>query len=557
MLKIFLASFAVISPDASWLAFGPELALLVTAIGLLILASSKADRKWALITTLGGITLSFLINISALGTSFPDPKGLSFIQIDAYTQFFIFLFLTVAAITAMFSVRYLKMYEGLHHEFFALLLFSTIGMMVMVSSRDFLVMYLGLETMSITAYVLTGYLIPHSRSQEAALKYFLTGALGSAIFLFGMAYIYGATGSIQFAVVGKLAAQAMAQSTFFVVGATFLIAGFAFKVAAVPFHMWAPDVYDGAPTPITGFMAVGIKAAAFSVLVRIVFVSLDVGSSLWFDTIFFMLAAGTMIWGNVAAIAQRNIKRMLAYSSVAHAGYLLLAVAARSDMTSYSVQFYLLSYLLMNLGAFGVVALFEKKDGQSLDIYNYAGLGTRYPVMAVSLSIFLFSLAGIPPTAGFLGKWLVFSSAILTGKPVLLYLAVLGVMTSLVSAYYYLRVVYIMFMMPADSEALTAKDPYHIEQILIPALVIGVIFLGLLPQGPITYAKRSSLPRIALNHAKLLKKAKTPKKPAVRKAAPKPAIRKAAPKPAVRKAVPTTKPAPRKVVPTTKPAPRK
>jgi NADH-quinone oxidoreductase subunit N len=484
---------------SSWLAISPQIILLLAAIILLLFGAYKVKLSWVYTVCFGAIIMASAAVLTAYNRQFPDVGSLSFLQNDAFAVLFFCLFLFVTAITALLAIRYFEMHETLQSEFFALLFFATIGMMTMAASRDLLVMYLGLETMSITTYILAGYLIPDKRSQESALKYFLTGALGSAIFLFGLAYLFGATGSIAFADIAKMAAQ-LATSTH--PHAAY------FKIAAVPFHMWVPDVYDGAPTPVTAFMAVGIKAAAFSIFARIVLVSFDTGHTLWLDVLLTGLCAATMLWGNFAALAQRNIKRLLAYSSIAHAGYLLMAVSSRSEWAAPSIIFYLVAYALTNLGAFAVIIIFENIEGKQLDIEQYAGLSSRYPLLSVCLSIFLLSLAGIPPTIGFIGKWFVFGGAIQTGYIHLILLAILGVLTSLLSVYYYLRVIYFMFMLPPTEQTLSANSPFPIEQRLTIILAIAVIILGCFP--PIGITDKASLTPLAYQTTLQLREQKPP-----------------------------------------------
>ena len=489
-MKIFLISFAAIAP---------QLILMVAATILLLFGAYNIHRRWSYTVAFVSYFLSGEAVYFAGGHRFPTSGTLSFLYNDKYTIFFFSLFLLIGALVSLLSIRYFEMHEKLHCEYFAMVMFAVVGMMVMAASQDLLVMYLGLEITSLTSYVLAGYLIPQKRSQESALKYFFTGAFGSAILLFGVAYLYGATGSVAYAEIGQKAATQLKFGTFFAIGTIFLLAGFAFKVAAVPFQMGAPDVYDGAPTPVTAFVMVGVKAATFAAFARIIIVSLDIGPSLWFDAILASLSALTMLWGSVAAISQRSIKRMLAYASIAHAGYLLLAITARSDWTGPSILFYLLGYSLATLGAFAVILVFENASGKNLNIDEYAGLGSRYPIIAICLTIFLLSLAGFPATIGFVGKWFVFSGAIKTGQTYLIILAILGGLTSVVSVYYSMRVVYFMFMMQPNENTASAHSPFPVEQRISIMLAAAVLLFGLLP--PVGVANRGILKPIALQHA--------------------------------------------------------
>ncbi len=481
---------------SSWAAIGPHLVLTIGAILLLIFGALRAERKWQYVLAFGTLFGAALLVPLSYDKRFPTVGTVSYLKNDLFSTIFFGIFLFVAFVTIILTIRYFFMHKKLRPELFSLLFFAVIGMMIMVSAWDFLVFYLGLELMSLTAYLLAGFLIPQKRSQEAALKYFLTGALGSAIFLFGFAYIYGATGAISFSDISSVAHQfaqspLRAPAPFFWIGIVFVIAGFSFKVAAVPFHMWAPDVYEGSPTPITAFMTVGIKGAAFAAFSRVIISVFDVGSFFWFDALLFALAAGTMIWGNLAAIAQKSIKRMLAYSSLAHAGYLLLGIAARSDWSGPAIAYYFFSYALMNLGAFAVIVVFEDREGNNLEIKQYAGLASQYPLLSITLAIFLLSLAGIPPTVGFTAKWFLFGSAITTGKTHLIALAVIGVMASVLSVYYYLRVIYYMFMLPSEKDTAFASRPFPSEQRLTTVLAIAIILFGLFP--PFEFAESAKI----------------------------------------------------------------
>ncbi|MCB9638973.1 MAG: NADH-quinone oxidoreductase subunit NuoN [Myxococcales bacterium] len=507
------AIWAAITPKITMASFGaiaPAVVLVVTALLLMLFVSFKVDREIQVFTTFLGIGLAAFLLWSVGLHRFPEvdvqfaaQQAISYVEVDAFAMFFHMIFLAVAAVTCLLSVRYLALYHRQPGEFFALVLFATVGMMVMTAARDLLVMYLALETMSLTTYVLVGSLGPQRASQEGALKYFLVGAMGSAIFLFGMAFLYGATGSLHFDVIGNQAATAIlgtsrATAGYFTLGATFLLVGFAFKVAAVPFHMWTPDAYDGAPTPVTMMMAISVKAAAFAVFARVVVVSLDLGGKNWVGLVLLVISAATMIWGNFAAIAQRNIKRMLAYSSVAHAGYMLMAIVAREELSlaTSALRFYFFVYMITTIGAFTVVLIFEKKDRRALLLSDYAGMAKKYPVASAALSLFLLSLAGIPPTAGFLGKWFIFSAAIKTGYIVL---AVVGVLASLVSVYYYTRVIYTMYMMPESEDSAISEDltPYPYEQRLMIALAALVLLVGIFPDSIAGLTQRGVLEPVA------------------------------------------------------------
>jgi NADH-quinone oxidoreductase subunit N len=378
--------------------------------------------------------------------------------------------------------------EGLPQgEYYALMLFSLSGMMLMATSVDLLVIFLALEVMSIGVYILTGIRRDSPASTEAAFKYFLLGAFSSAFFLYGIAFTYGLTGSTRLDRIGSLiAAQAMAPTPMELLALGLLFVGFAFKVSAVPFHMWTPDAYEGAPPAVTGFMSTGVKAAAFAAFAR-VFLSAfeplrgDWGAALW------VIAAATMVIGTVVGLAQSNVKRMLAYSSIAHGGYLLLALLSANDVGKGAILFYLLTYGVTNLGAFGVIAALDTKERPNDQIRDYAGLGHEHPGLAALMTIFLLSLGGFPPMAGFIAKWYVFSAAIKAGYS---WLAIIGVLTSIVSVFFYLRIVVMMYMTPAEAPARFPPVPKLVAVALVVSAIL-IIYLGILPTRIIDLATAS------------------------------------------------------------------
>ena len=540
---------------AAWAAIAPELLLLIAAVAIIVLSSMKSEFRFQLGTALGGLVLAGLVSslfVFAEGGSrsiFPHADSISRVVLDAYTAVFFIIFVGIGLVTCLLSVRYLEMNKSLRGEYFALVLFGIIGMMIMVSARDLLVMFLGMETMSIAAYMLVGFLIPARRSQEAAMKFFLTGAFGTAIFLFGLAYTFGATGSIDFVMIGELAAKKMSSTTFFGIGMVFLLVGFAFKVAAVPFHMWLPDVEDGAPTPVTAFMATGIKTAAFVVMARLVMVSFNVQPLAWLDMVLVGLCIGTMLWGNLAAIAQTSIKRLLAYSSLGHAGYLMMALVARNEPEAAmsGLQFYLFVYMLMNAGAFSVILIFERLEGRKLQIANYSGLAARYPGLAACLALFLLSLAGLPPTAGFMGKWVLFGGAVKAGY---IGLAIIGVLTSILAVYAHVKVVYTMFMKPMTVATADAGPEFPAERALSWFLALAVIGFGVMPLSLAVVSKDST--KYAGWNKTLIKKAVKRQKKQVAPRKKKAASRK----PIVRKAVKRIQKRPIHKRPTSLPTPR-
>ena len=343
---------------------------------------------------------------------------------------------------AVISIRYTRREEIVAGEYYALLLFAALGMMVMVSSTSFVTIFIGLEVMSLSIYILCGLLKGQARAVESSFKYFLLGAFATAFFLYGIALVFASTGAIDIRMVRTVAsARNLGVDPVFLTGMALLIVGFGFKTASVPFHMWTPDVYEGAPTPVTVFMATGVKAAAFAAFLRVFYTAFYPFIGSW-SSVLWLIAVLTMCVGNITALVQNNMKRLLAYSSIAHAGYILVAFVTGDRVLSSSILYYLLAYTFMNLGAFTVVILLGRKGEAHEDIDSYAGLAGRHPFVSLCMTIFLLSLTGIPPLAGFTGKFYIFSDAI---KGQYYWLAVIGVLNSAVAAYYYLRVLMYMY----------------------------------------------------------------------------------------------------------------
>jgi NADH-quinone oxidoreductase subunit N len=400
---------------------------------------------------------------------------------DGFSHFLQLIFLATGLAGIGLAYDYIKRREIQRGEYYTLLLFTVGGMMLMALAGDLIVVFLALELLSIPLYVLSGFARPQEDSEEAAMKYFLLGAFASSFVVYGIALVYGATQTTQFEEIVLSVKSASANTELLVVGAGLILVGLGFKVAAVPFHMWTPDVYQGAPSSVTGFMSVGAKAGGFAALLRVFIFAFPGLSDSW-SVLAMIIAALTMAWGNIAAIAQPNIKRMLAYSSIAHAGYILmiLPAAADSQIASDAVSaalFYILAYAVTNLGAWGVVLALEKKGGGGLNLEDYAGLGTKNPGLALAMAIFMFSLTGIPPTAGFMGKFYIFRAVI---EANLIWLAIVGVVTSLISAYYYLRIIIIMYMRPGEPE--TRSEPWLDTTVMVTGVL--TFLLGILP-GPL------------------------------------------------------------------------
>ncbi len=433
-----------------------------------------------------GVLISFSINASLWGRS--ELAFANMLALDNYHLFFNGLFLICTALTLLASIDYLGKCEGRveYGEYFSLLLFSCVGMMFMAAGTDLITIFLGLETMSIAIYILAAFVKKDVRGNEAALKYLLLGAFSTGFLLFGIALIFGAAGSTNLvAICRSLKTTAAMTEPMLLFGMGFLIVGFGFKIASVPFHMWTPDVYEGAPTVVTAFMSVGVKAAAFASFLRVFVYALPAVHPHW-TAIVSVLAVLTMTVGNLAALLQENIKRMLAYSSIAHAGYLMIGLVA-ADMGRYSILYYLMAYAFMNIGVFIVVILYGRKIEDNLNIKDYAGMGYRYPVLGAAMTIFMFSLAGIPPTAGFVGKFYLFAAAIKSG---FVGLAIIGVLNSVLSVYYYLRVTVMIYMKEPTEEtpSLTFSRPATLATTIA---AMATMILGIFPGSFIALARQS------------------------------------------------------------------
>jgi NADH-quinone oxidoreductase subunit N len=492
LLTMTFGQMAALSP---WIwALGGALAMMLAAVlfktwkwvvpALMLAACTGAAWSSTMLMDLGD---QFLFNRMML--------------VDRFTLVFTVLFAVAGIVTTLSSVKYLDR-EGLQHpEYYILMLFSMIGMMNMVSALDLVVIFVALELMSISVYVLVGFRRADRRSNEAAVKYFVLGGAASAVFLYGSALLYGATGSINLQdILAVVKAGQAGSSLLFVLGSALVIFGFLFKVASFPFHMWMPDVYEGAPVPITGFMTTGIKAASFATFVRVM-AGLGYGGGLseavqkHLHDILWISAALTMVIGNVIALTQVNLKRMLAYSSIAHTGYLLVGILAApaSDAGYGPIYLYLLAYTVMNLGAFAVLSVLAKRGDSGINLHDMAGLSRRHPLMAFGMAVFLFSMAGIPPTAGFAAKYLLFSSAVQAGE---IWITVIAVLCSAISVYYYLRVLVYMYMRePAEAAGSVGRSWMTSAAVL--AMIALTLQIGILPSRVIETAKSVSKTAVA------------------------------------------------------------
>ncbi|MCC7359815.1 MAG: NADH-quinone oxidoreductase subunit N [Anaerolineales bacterium] len=456
---------------------------LLLLIDLLIPADRKRLTAWLTLLGLAGAALAHLA--WPAGGQIVAFKGM--LVADGFGLFLNLLFLGTAALTVLLALNYLPRTGIERGEFYVLLLFTVGGMMLMAQAADLIIVFLALELLSIPLYILSGLARPKPSSEESSFKYFLLGAFASAFLVYGIALIYGATGATNLRLVLNEATLANPRLGLLLAGVGLVLVGLGFKVAAVPFHMWTPDVYDGAPSVVTGFMSVGAKAGGFAALLRVFVTAFPALAPQWM-LVAAALSALTMIVGNFAAIVQTNIKRLLAYSSIAHAGYILMglvaagsAQAAVQDAALGASLVYLLAYAVTNLGAWAVVIAVERAEGGGLTLNDYAGLGKRRPGLALAMMIFMFSLTGVPPTIGFVGKAYIFGATLQAGY---VWLAVVGVLTSLVSAYYYLRVIVIMYMQ--EGQPVTTSRPALNFTVGLTAL--ATVVLGLLPYSVLAIA---------------------------------------------------------------------
>ena len=412
---------------------------------------------------------------AAMGTSTPfDPARPMFV-LDRFSALISALIALAALLSCALSIQFLDELRINHGEYYALILFSVAGMMLMVCAVDMLPVFLGLELMSIPIYVLAGFDRRKLSSNESALKYFLIGSFASAILLYGMALLYGVSGATSFA---SIRGAFSLENPLAVAGMGLLIVGFAFKISSVPFHQWTPDVYEGAPSAVTAFMSVTVKLAAFAALLRVLVLSFEPQAEA-LQNVLWVLSALTMVVGNVMAVIQQNIKRMLAYSSIAHAGYLLIGFVPGTQEGYAAVVFYLICYVFMNLGAFGVVVVLAHRGRDCENIDSFAGLARTRPGLAALMTLFMLSLAGIPGTAGFMAKWQIFATAVSAGQ---VPLAIIGVLTSVVSVYYYLRVPVLMYMREPGEEPARMEIGFAEAGVLIVCAAV-VLYLGIVPNG--------------------------------------------------------------------------
>ncbi len=453
----------------------PEIAMVLFGIATLVLGLLMPKKALSKLGWFAAISLLAVIALVILGWNNTGTLSGDLYFVDQFSQFFKITFLVAAFLVVLGSMQYVDQHLGGQSEYYSILIFATLGMMVMASANDFMTMYLGLELMTISFIILVCFRRTEDKSLEAGMKYILLAGVSSAVLLYGLSFIYGITGTVVITEVAKaLAVQQV--MPLLVVGVTFVIAGMGFKVAAVPFHMWAPDVYEGAPTPITSFLAIGSKAAAFAVFIRIFVIGMF-GLALDWGLLIAILAALTIVIGNLIAIAQTNIKALLAYSSIAQAGYILVGMVNASHQGVKAMMLYSFLYIFAIVGAFTVIAYYYNIAGSD-EIKDYAGLAQRSPLMAAVMVVALMTLAGIPPLAGFVGKFYLFMTVVEN----YLWLAIIGLVMSMVSVYYYLMVVLVMYRdKPKDASPIIISMPVKVT--LLATMIIS-FFLGIYP-GPL------------------------------------------------------------------------
>lgn len=484
MLTLAPAFSQTLPQSADYIRILPEIVLSVFGMIVMLLEPLLDEKKSqkllgiiALLGSLAGIWATWFMAQS---------PGLAFwnmVQVDGFSVFFHVLVIAIAAAVILTSYEYMAVQRIRAGEYYALILFGVAGMALMSSATELVLIFIALEISSISSYVLTGFRRHAAASAEASLKYFLLGSFATAFFLYGVALMFGATGSTNIDQISR-SLQVSPVPMLAFVAVAFMFVGLGFKVAAAPFHVWTPDVYEGAPAPIVGFMSTAPKAAAFAVLLRVIFV-INVPGRLW---LIWVSAALSMTLGNISALVQNNVKRLLAYSSIAHAGYLLMAFAAAPAFGTSAAMFYTAAYAAMNIGAFAVVSHFANAGERYVTLEDYEGLGRSSPLLAATLTIFLLSLIGIPMTGGFFAKFYVFSAAV---KANLIWLTIIAVLNGGVGAYYYLRIIVMMYMRESHKEVPVTPVPFSLR-LALAACLVATIYLGIFPNGVLQYAQGSA-----------------------------------------------------------------
>jgi NADH-quinone oxidoreductase subunit N len=457
----------------------PELFMTALALIVMLLDLLVKKKEVVALVSLAGVAL---VGVSLFGPG-GETFGTMFIS-DGYSMFFKVIFFINLILCILISIKYISVERANYGEYYSLILFSTIGMMIMASAGDLIVLYLGLELMALSTYILAGFIRHDIKSNEAALKYFLLGAFSSGFLLYGISLVYGLTGTTDLKAIASFISERGLYDNFaLLLSIIFLTVAFGFKIAAAPFHMWAPDVYEGAPTSITAFMSVGPKAAGFAVLGRVFLVAFASVKVDWVS-ILIPISILTMAVGNIVALSQTNIKRMLAYSSIAHAGYALLGIIVANNEGLASMMNYLMIYAFMNIGAFAVIIMLRTEGFKGDSISDYEGLSKTHPMAAALMLIFMFSLTGIPPTAGFIGKLYIFMAAINAGYT---WLVIVAVIFSAISAYFYLRIVMYMYM--RDPKTTVNLTTSFSNGVALAVTTAAVLIMGVFPTAVVEFAK--------------------------------------------------------------------
>lgn len=488
-MMIPLAQLGPIPQSEDYIRILPELVL--SAFGILIMILDPFVDEEKSQKTLG--LIGFFGTVAGLASTWymsKQPLGLAFsgtIRVDSFSIFFNYLVIAIAGVVILSSFEYMAVQKIRAGEYYALILFGTVGTTLMCSAVELVMIFIALEISSISTYILAGFRRNDASSSESSLKYFLLGSFATAFFLYGVALIFGATGSTNIEVIGRKLQTTPAEMLVYTAMALMFV-GLGFKVAAAPFHVWTPDVYEGAPAPVVGFMSTAPKAAAFAVLLRVVF-SINAPGRYWF---LWVAAALSMTLGNVGALVQDNVKRLLAYSSIAHAGYVLVAFAMTTEENSLAgisaAMFYTAAYAAMNVGAFAVVSHFANAGERYVTLEDYEGLGRSSPILAATLTIFLLSLIGIPITGGFFAKFYIFSAAL---RANLIWLTIIGLINSAVGAYYYLRIMVVMYMRESRKEVPVTPIPFGLG-LALTISVLATLYLGLLPNRVLQFAQHSA-----------------------------------------------------------------
>ncbi|HLG21833.1 MAG TPA: NADH-quinone oxidoreductase subunit N [Candidatus Manganitrophaceae bacterium] len=463
----------------------PEIAVGVLAMAVLVLSPfAKREKRSLAYLSIGGTAL-ILLSTLVWGWRFQGPAFDRMVIIDSYTNFFRIIFGLTALFVLIMSIDYAKYFSARQGEYYALILFALLGMMLLPASGNFLTLFLSLELMSLSFYILSAYMRKHPKSVEAGLKYLILGGLSTGTLLYGISFLYGVTGSVDFAQVTQWITARGKIDPVILVGALLIIVALSFKIASFPFHIWVPDVYEGSPTPVTAFLSVGSKAAGFAVLVRLLVSALAPLKETWIFLIA-LFAAATLLYGNLAAIPQKNIKRLLGYSSIGQAGYLLVGLAAANTLGISAILFYLLAYLFSNIAAFMVIVIFSNVT-QSDAIEDYTGLSRRSPLLAVAMSLGLLSLAGVPPLAGFFGKFILLGAAVKEG---LFWLVFIGAACIVVSLYYYLLIIKQMYLGEIKDQRPLEISP--LARMALYACMAGILAVGIYPSPFLDMAMAAS-----------------------------------------------------------------